>query len=64
MRWQQHRVVARGIERAVGAIDDLGLGQCHAALGLKIVQDKFVLHRHDRLGCRCIEEPADGGCGK
>jgi len=43
MRRQQHDVVARGVQRAVGAVDDLGSRQRHAALGAEIIYKEFVM---------------------
>ena len=39
---------AGGVEMAVGAVDDLGLGQHDAALGVEVVDDEGVLSRRAR----------------
>jgi hypothetical protein len=43
VRRQEDGVVAGGVELAVGAVDDVSLGQDDAAFGLEVVDDELML---------------------
>ena len=50
VRGQQHRIVARGIQLPVGAVDDTRPRQLRAAFGLEVGDNELVTLGRGRLG--------------